>query len=131
MQQYPSAGPAAVLGPKRAQVRGVREPWPPARLDLDRQELAARLDHEIDLLADGRAPVAELRALDARVPPAEEVVQDEVLQVRAGRLVRLAQVQRDSRISPVDLGRLDQALGAVHGVCREAPEQVGRLEQVQ
>ena len=45
------------------------------------------LDHEIHFLTDGSAPVAKLCALDASVPPGEQIVQDQILEMRAVRLL--------------------------------------------
>src|SRR5690606_34436183 len=100
------------------------------RLHFDRQELAICLDHEVHFLADSRAPIAKLRVLDARIAPGEEIVQHQVLQVHATRL-RPGQVQRDAGITPVDLWCLDEPLGAVDGIGRQANEQMRGLQRVE
>src|SRR5579872_4015821 len=80
---------------------------------LRSQQLAARLDHEIHFLTDGSAPVVQLCALYTRVSPGERIVQDQILEMRAVRLLGLGQVQRQASIAPVYLRRLDETLDAI------------------
>src|SRR5581483_7954636 len=65
VEQEPRARLLAVLLPERAQVRGVGEARPGAGLHFDGKQLAAGLDHEVHLLTARRAPVADLRAIEA------------------------------------------------------------------
>ena len=51
VQQQAGAGARAIVGAKRAQVRGVFLTRARGGLDLDRQQAAAGLDHQIDFLA--------------------------------------------------------------------------------
>ena len=47
-------------------MRAVGQPWACRGLYFDGQQRAARLDHEIHLFTNARAPVTQLRTLDAR-----------------------------------------------------------------
>src|ERR1035441_512459 len=69
VQEQSSARLLAVLSAERTKMRGIRRPRTRSWLNFDRQQLATRLDHAIHFLANGRAPIAQLRALDARIAP--------------------------------------------------------------
>src|SRR5439155_14054468 len=100
-------------------------------LDLDREQAPARLDHQVHLLADRRAPIENLHTIEARVAPGQEIVEHEILEVSPAGLFACRQMQRQSGVAPVELWRLDEALGAVYRVGGQTYEQARGLEQVQ
>ena len=65
MQQQPGARSLPVLLAEGPQVRAGGEARTAGGFDLDRLQLACRLDHEVHLLAGGGAPVADLGTLNA------------------------------------------------------------------
>jgi hypothetical protein len=97
VDEQPRTRRLPVLVAERAQVFRVGETGPTRRLDFDGNEAVACLDHEVHLVARRRAPVVQLAAIEARIPPDEEIGQYEVLEVRAARLcyVLLKQSGRD------------------------------------
>ena len=66
--------------------------------------------------------------VEPRVTPRQQVVQDDVFEVRAARLGTLGQMERNPGVGPIELGRLDEALGAVDGERGYADQQIRRFE---
>ena len=131
MEEEAGSAAFAVLSLEGAQGGGVAEAGAGGGFDFDGKEPVAGLDHKVDFFADGGAPVEDFRGIEAGVAPSEKVVQDQVFEVGAAGLGFLAEVEGDAGIAPVDLGGLDEALGAVDGVGGQANEQVGGLQQVE
>jgi hypothetical protein len=46
--------------------------------------------------------------------------------MRATRLFRFGQLHRNAGVTPLDFGRLDETLGAIYSISRQAHQQVGR-----
>ena len=101
VQQDARPRPLAIFCPEGPQVRRVSEPWPPSGLDLDWQQAARSLNHEIDLFPYRSAPVEQLDLADSGVPPRHQVLQHQVLKMRPSRLSLLRQVHRHARVPPV------------------------------
>ena len=120
MQQQSGSCLLAVIGTEPAQVRGIGNSGTSRRLHFDRQQLAICLDHEVHLLAHRRAPIAQLRTFHARVAPGHQIVQDEILEMHARRRLDFGQMHRETCIAQVDLRRLDDTLGSIPGVGRQA-----------
>ena len=114
----------AVLGTERAKVSDVTQAWAFGCLDLDGQQVVSGFDDEIDLLTRCCSPVQDFGALRPGVPPRQQVPEHEVLEVRDGRLVELGEVQGGRGVAPVQLGRLDEPLGAVDRVGRHPHKQM-------
>ena len=127
----PARGLLAVLGAEGAEVGGIAEPRPRGCLDLDRQQGLARLDNEVHFFAERGAPVEDIGVVEPRIAPSQQIVQDDVFEVRAAWLDTLGEMERDSGVGPVELGRLDEALGAVDGKGGDPDQQVRRFEQVE
>jgi len=58
-------------------------------------------------------------------------VQDQILEMRAVRLLGFGQVQRQASIAPVYLRRLDETLGAIYSIGRQAHQEVRGFQQVE
>src|SRR6185312_8415402 len=71
-----------------------------------------------------RSPVEDRRPGRVDFTPGEKIRAHDVFQMRAGGDVQLREMQRESRIAPVEFGRFDEALAAIHGVRLEAYELV-------
>ena len=68
---------------------------------------------------------------DARIAPGQQILQDEIFEVGTTRLFDSGQVERHADVAPVDLGRLDQALGTVDRIGRQPHEEERGLQQVE
>jgi len=112
-------------------MHGIGEFRPRRRLPLDRQQATAGPDHEIHFLAASHSPVAELRALESRVAPGEQIVEHEVLEMGAARFRDCAKVQRDAGVASIQFRRLGEALRAVDGVGGQTHQQIRGLEEIQ
>ena len=58
------------------------------RLDLDRQQFPPGFNHEVNLLADGGPPIENIGALRARVPPGQQIPQNQILEKGSVGFVR-------------------------------------------
>src|SRR5438128_1724910 len=94
MQYQTGSTSSAVLLPERAQVFRIAHTRPRAGLHFDWQQRAAGFDNEVHFLAGGGPPVEHLRAIQPAVPPRQQIVQDEILQLAAGRFLQARQMQR-------------------------------------
>lgn len=131
MEQESTAGRVPVFHAEAEQVPGVPESGTGGALDLDRQEPALRLDDEVDLRARSCAPMEDPGAAKPAVAPRQQVVENDVLEVRALRLGIPREVERQPRVRPVELRGLDEPFRAVRGVGGKPNQQVRRLQQVQ
>ncbi|GBC87868.1 hypothetical protein HRbin12_01886 [bacterium HR12] len=120
-----------MLGAEGAEPGGVGEAGSGGGLHLDREDPTPHLHDQVHLLPGSRPPVRDLRAVVPRVSPAEQVEEDEVLEVRPARLLRPPEVEGEADVAQVELGPSDQALGTAQGEGREAHEEVGDLEEVE
>ncbi|MBI2132376.1 MAG: hypothetical protein HYT99_06130 [Candidatus Tectomicrobia bacterium] len=73
----------------------------------------------------------DFRPPGLEVAPHEQIQKDQILEVRAAGLGFPGQVQRQGRIAPVQFRRLDEPLGAVDGIRRQADGEKAGLQHVQ
>ena len=100
-----------VLSKKRAQPQYVPHPGLLGSFHFDAHQPILRFDDEIDFVTTCSTPIRDLRLRHECVPPREQITQHEVLEVRAGgRAFRapMREMQRETRVIPVQLRRLDQ-----------------------
>src|SRR5713101_4645360 len=131
VQHEPGPTTPTVLLAEHAKVFRIVHSRPGSGLHFDRQKRTARLDDEVDFLPGGRPPVEHLRAIKADVPPGEQVVQYEILEMGADRLAETCQMERESCIGPIDFRSFDDAFRAIHRIGRQTYELIGGLEQIQ
>ena len=99
------------------------------RVDLNGEQPPVVLQHEVDRLAVGGAPVEHLRGKGAHIGEGEQVAQDQVRQMGIPRRRLAGQVQSQTRVGPVDLGRLDEPLGPGGRVGGQQHQQVRGFQQ--
>ena len=87
MEQETGPRGAAIFGPEGEQAGGVGQPRPGRRLHLDRDRSLPDLDDEIDLLTGDGSPGVEIDPLLTRIPPGQEIVEDDILEMRSTGLV--------------------------------------------
>ena len=123
---------------ERTKSVGVGGPCTAAGLDFDRQEPSTRLDHEVHLGAAVRPPVVDLRTGDDRLPPCQDLCQDQVLQERAGNLRwgrrarcrQTGKMRGQPRVGPVELRRLHKSFGAADGESGQ-PHDLARCNEAE
>ena len=101
---------------------------------FDRQQPARGLDDGIHRHAIHRAPIRKVGGRQPRVPPKQEIVQHDVLQVGATGLPLLSEMQRQARIAPVELRQLADPLvpiGRVRGRRTSRYDVSSRLRHAQ
>ena len=76
----------------------------------------------------GRTPVEHLRAIEPDVPPREQVVQYEILEMGARRFAEACQMERESCIGPINFRGFDDAFRAIHGIGRQTYKLIRDFE---
>ena len=89
---------AVVVVEKYAHRRHVARRRLRGRLDFDRKQPRAVVDHEVDLGAFRRSPVEDARRASRRTLPGEEVGRDDRFEMLAARLLLPAQKQREAGV---------------------------------
>ena len=87
MEQEPGPRGPPIFGPEGEEAGSVGQPRPGRRLHLDRNQSLPSFDDKIDLLAGDGAPVMEIDPLLTRIPPGQEVVEDDILEMRSAGFV--------------------------------------------
>jgi hypothetical protein len=57
-------------------------------------------DHEIDFVPGGGSPVENVGTIGTPLTPGEEITQDQILEVRAFRVIELRQVASETGVRP-------------------------------
>ena len=81
MEQKTGAALIRILLLEDLHVLQVIYPRPFRSLDLDRQQFPSSLNHEVNLLADRSSPIENVGALQTRVPPGQQIPQNQIFEI--------------------------------------------------